>query len=337
MFIDVEAAGCPETCRHCAVDGHQPYGELFSLDELRALKDEWGPLTIRYEPTTHPDFPEIYHADIATEHGGWLVTNGFGLARREDYGRVFEKMRGMGIHTIALTLHGLREHHDWFVCRSGAYEDILLATRRATERGFIVNWQIFVDQKGIKDIPVLVEIAFKEVGDVQFLGIPYHRVGGRLWHYEKIRLTVKDIESYSLHKLIVDPDKNLFLTYETLAAQAWLEKWKQSPDSADFKHPFEPRSWPPTATYELLSLRIDRNQKVCLDPLCSPPVFLGKVSDGQETIMERLEYLRMPVYADLQPGEVKISPDEQTQLHPTGFSFRYKEISKKRLAKYKSR
>ncbi|NUM46197.1 MAG: radical SAM protein [Anaerolineales bacterium] len=330
MFINVDAAGCPDTCRHCAVDGHNPFGALFSLAELRALKNEWGPLTILYEPTAHPDFPEIFHEDIATENGGWLVSNGFGLARREDDERVFANMRAMGIHTIAHTLHGLREHHDWFVCRAGAFDDIVQATRRAKERNFTVHWQIYADQKGIQDIAPLVDLAFKEVGDVQFLGFVYHRVGGRLWHYERIRLTLKDIETYGLHKLINDPDKNLFTGYETLTAQAWLEKWQQSPLSDDFKHPFEPRTWPPKATFEYLSLRIDRNRKVYLDPFCNAPIFLGNVSDGKETLLERLERLPLPDFADLQPNDITLSPDEREQLHPTGFSFRYKEISKKR-------
>jgi hypothetical protein len=41
-------------------------------------------LVIYYEPTAHSAFPEVYDESIAVEHGGWLVTNGFGLARRED-------------------------------------------------------------------------------------------------------------------------------------------------------------------------------------------------------------------------------------------------------------
>jgi hypothetical protein len=31
------------------------------------------------------------------------------------------------------------------------------------------------------------------------------------------------------------------------------------------------------------------------------------------------------------PGDVKLPPDEQDQLHPSGFSLRYKEISKRGL------
>jgi hypothetical protein len=40
MIIYVDAAGCPNTCRHCSVDGHVPHGDFYALDELRRLKQE---------------------------------------------------------------------------------------------------------------------------------------------------------------------------------------------------------------------------------------------------------------------------------------------------------
>ena len=194
MYVYINTAGCSDTCRHCAVDGHFPYGGFYSLDELRSIKNEWGALTILYEPTAHPNFPEIYNADIATGHGGWLVTNGFGLAHRGDYRSVFEKMCAMDITTIAFTLHGLQKHHDWFVCKQGAFDDILLATRRAKEFGYSINWQIYVDKISAGNVPELIDLSIKEIGELPSLNIPYHRVGGRLWHYEKIRLTFDDAE-----------------------------------------------------------------------------------------------------------------------------------------------
>ncbi|MBI5962467.1 MAG: radical SAM protein [Chloroflexi bacterium] len=331
MYVEINAAGCPNICRHCGVDGCFPYGEFFSLSELRTIKDEWGGLIIRYEPTAHPNFPEIYNTDIATAHGGWLVTNGFGLARRDDYLFMFERMRAMSITTIAFTLHGLQEHHDWFVCRQGAFDDILLATRRAKEFGFSINWQIYVDKLGIDDIPELIDLTLKEIGELPSLEIPYNRVGGRLWHYEKIRLTLSDVEKHRLHKLIDDPEKNSLIKPEHLTSSTWLKKWLNSPDSDEFKHPYEPPSWFPEISYPTLCIRIDRNRKTYLDPMCNSPIYLGKISDGKSAIIERLRKLQMPLHCDLMPNEVNLSLEEQEQLHPIGFSLRYKEISKKRF------
>jgi MoaA/NifB/PqqE/SkfB family radical SAM enzyme len=334
MYVDINAAGCSNICRHCSTDGLLPFGGFYSLDELRAIKNEWGALTIRYEPTAHPDFPEIYNPDIAVEHGGWLVTNGFGLAHRGDYRLIFEKMLSMEIKAIAFTLHGLREHHNWFVGKLGAFDDILLATKRAKEFGFSVIWQVFVDKAGIGDLSELIELSVNMIGDLPSLTIPYHRVGGRLWHYEKLRLTLGDVEKYRLSQLIDNPKKNIFINPERLTASSWLYQWANNPSASDeFKHPYEPRTWVLDVTYPMLSIRIDRNRKVYLDPMCNSPIFLGEIAEGKGAIIEKLERLSMPLFANLSPDEVKLSFDEQEQLHPSGFSLRYKEIAKKRFRK----
>jgi hypothetical protein len=181
-------------------------------------------------------------------------------------------------------------------------------------------------------IPALVEIALKECGELPSLTLPYHRVGGRLWHYEKIRLTLKDVKAYGLHKLIEDPDKNAFTIPENLTARAWLEKWFEAPDSDEFKHPFEPRSWPPKAASETLSIRITHDRKVYFDPLCAPIIYISKLSDGKAAATERVGNLPAPQFSGLMPGDVKLSLDGQEQLHPGGCSLRYKEISKRKLA-----
>jgi hypothetical protein len=332
MYVDINAAGCPDTCRHCSVDGHMPAGSIFSLEDLRALRNEWGPLTIRYEPTAHPDFPAIFAPDIASEHGGWLVTNGFGLARREDYRGLLDQMCQQGIHTLALTLHGTQEHHDWFVCRLGAYEDILSATRRARQAGFTVHWQVYVDRRGVQGVSRLAELCQEECGEDITLSLPYHRVGGRLRHYEPIRLTLRDAEQYQLDRLVGDPRKNDFAHLETLTAKAWLEQWRQAPaDVGTFRHPFEPAAWPPDPG-EPISLRIERDRKVYLDPLCSSPIFLGTIADGRESILKRLAQLSHAPCPNLGPEDVVLAPEEAERLHPCGFSLRYAALTRMNLA-----
>ena len=330
MFVDIEAAGCSNTCRHCSADGHLPYGDFFTLDELRTLKKEWGPLTIRFEPTAFTHFPEVMDESISLEHGGWLVTNGFGLARREDFPTIFEQLAKTGIHTIAFTLHGLKAHHDWFVCRAGAFDDIVLATQRAKDFGFQPNWQIYVDHLGAKDIPALVEMAEQACGGPPQIAIPYHRVGGRLKHYEKLRPTLSDITQLGLDKLVDDPTRNYIAEPESLTAADWLERWHESPDSDGFKHPFEPKTWPPAPTQPTLSIRIQRNRKVYLDPMVAAPILLGHLSAGRDKLLKRLASLEPPNHIDLAPQDVHLSPDEQERLHPVGFSVRYAAISNRR-------
>jgi hypothetical protein len=167
-----------------------------------------------------------------------------------------------------------------------------------------------------------------ESGKLPELAIPYHRVGGRLWHYEKLRLTFTDVMTHRLDKVIDDPDKNPFCQPELLTAAAWLEKWMKSTDPDEAKHPFEPRSWPPKSSWDI-SLRILRDRKVYLDPICCAPILLGQLCEGRDLLVERLEKLEMPAYADIRPDDVSLSPLEQEQLHPNAHSLRNKEISKK--------
>lgn len=331
MNVDIEVTGCTNTCRHCSADGHPPYGDFFTLDELRTMKQEWGPLTIRHEPTAYSNFPEVYDESIATENGGWLVTNGFGLARRKDYDKVFEKMFEMGIHTISFTLHGLRKHHDWFVCREGAFDDILIATQHSKDFGFQPNWQIFVDKKGISDVPELVDMAVKECGSNPQIDVPYHRVGGRLLHYESIRPTLSDIYNWRIHELVDDTHRNGLAIPENLTAATWLKKWRENPNANDFKHPYEPNSWPPDLTQEMLTLRVQRDRKVFLDAMCLAPIFLGYLSEGKEIILDKISHLEPPQHVDINPASVKLSNEEKDQIHPSGFSVRYKAITSQQL------
>jgi MoaA/NifB/PqqE/SkfB family radical SAM enzyme len=332
MYVDINTAGCTNSCRHCAINGNLPFDKFYGLDELRAIKNEWGALTIRFEPTAHPNFPDIYSNDIAADHGGWLVTNGFGLAHRNDYLKLFSTLRRIGITTIAFTLHGCEQHHDWFVRRQGAYNDILKATRRAQIYGFNVNWQIFVDKKGIGDIHDLVRLAEQEVGEQPSLTIPYNRVGRRLRQYEFLRLELSDVKRHQLDKIIDDPKKNFLLFSERLTSIMWLQKWLENNNSDEFMHPYEPRQWPPDILYPSLSIVINQTHKVFLDPMCSKPILLGDISEGKTALLKNIQNLKLPEHADLLPSEIALTPHEAEQLHPSGFSFRYKEIMKKYAA-----
>lgn len=334
MIVEINAAGCSDGCRHCAVDGRMPLGAFYSAGQLRQIRDEWGPLCIRYEPTAHPEFPEIYRPDISLEHGGWLATNGYGIAHRPDWEHMLAKMAADGICTLSLTVHGLETHHDWFVCRPGAFQTIVTATRRAKEQGFQVTWQIFVDHKGVADVGPLVKRAVQETGVEPSLDLPYHRVNQRLWVYEPYRLTLSDVRAFGLPDMVSDAGQNAFRNVEGLSGASWLERWRSDPSQPEFKHPFEPLEWPMVTVPEFALLRIEKNGSVWHDPMCGPLQVVGHHSQGATAIAERLGALPKPVYCDLDPMVVTLVGDENEELHPTGFSFRYKEISKaKRLAR----
>ena len=231
---------------------------------------------------------------------------------------------------LNFTFHGMREHHDWFTGRRGAFDDIIVATRRAREAGFQTGWQLYVDRRGLDDVYPFVEMAKKETGQLPSVSIPYHRVSQRLWRFEKLRPTLNDAANYELDKVIDDPKKNGFIKLETRTAVAWLEKWKQATSMDGFWCNFEPEEWPPQKQCEWLSIHILRDRSVYLDPACSPPIRLGELADGKAAILKQLSKLQAPEHVNTKPEDVVLSEEEKIRLHPTGFSVRALAISKMR-------
>jgi hypothetical protein len=331
LFVDIEASGCPNACRHCSVDGRPPYGDFYSLDELRELARQWGSLIYLHEPTAHPLFPELFERTLTGDEykSGWLPTCGFGIAKRRDYATVLKRLGELGIGSLSFTFHGLRDHHDWFAGRRGAFDDIIVATHRALEAGFSIQWQIYVDRPGLDDVVPFVSFALSEIGKQPVIGIPYHRVGARLWRYEKLRATLGDIRALKLHKLLDDVKDNRLAEPERLTAAAWLSKWRHSPSADEFFNPFEPRSWPPKPPFEWLAIHIRRDRSVFFDPMCTPPIRLGHLGEGRDVLLHRLATTPAPGYVALDPEKVELSASEQEELHPTGFSLRNKVIAKR--------
>jgi MoaA/NifB/PqqE/SkfB family radical SAM enzyme len=196
MNIYVDAAGCTNACRLCYADGTPPCGGFCGAQELRDLRDESQPTVLvpYHEPSAHPEFPEIVGPDITITEG-YLSTNGYGLARQDDYREVFDRLREFGVHTLSLTLHSLREKHDWFTRRAGTFDDILCASRRAATAGFNVIWQIILDRHNLADVSLLAARHRREFDGDFHVSIFYHRVGRRLWVSESLRPSLGAVQS----------------------------------------------------------------------------------------------------------------------------------------------
>ena len=173
-------------------------------------------------------------------------------------------------------------------------------------------------------------MALKECGEQPTLALVFHRVSRRLWHYERIRPTYRDVIDRDLLSLVDERGGRCLADPESLTAAKWFEKWRQSPDSDALRHPFEPPIWAPDVSFEGLTIHIHRDREVYLDPMCSPPIHLGHLSEGKEHLLDRLAELEAPPYADIDPYDVELLPSERERLHPAGYSVRYLAISKAR-------
>jgi len=326
MFTHVEAAGCTNACRHCGRGGGPPYGGFFSVAELRELVAEGWTLYPDYETSAHPEYPEILAPEICGEEIGEgrrvHPTNGFGIARADDPEALFGRLRELGFNMLSLTLHGLEDYHDWFVCRRGAYADIIRSTGLAQSNGFYVHWNIYPDNRNLESLPALLETC-RDVGvGSGWPCLVCHEVSKRLHRYEKLRLSLRDVTERLAPGILGQAWPSIAGSVKAepgeLTEDYWLAVWRRSVDSEELRSEFtwiEPR------------LRITRQRRVFMHGPCAP-VLLGGLAEGREALEERARRLPVPPAWEPPPPEAAVF-EHSNLLHPFGYSIRLKAVSLK--------
>jgi MoaA/NifB/PqqE/SkfB family radical SAM enzyme len=146
--VDIHATGCTNRCQHCWTQGSPKNKRvaaeqvLFVLDKLAELKKhvEHIGFFIYDEPTTHPQFVEMYEraAELGLMwEGVFLATNGSILAKAPD--AVWQRLKNTGISNLQFTVYGLEQTHDAFARRPGAFRNVVTAIQRAVEHGMEWN------------------------------------------------------------------------------------------------------------------------------------------------------------------------------------------------------
>lgn len=329
MFLFVNAAGCVNACHHCSADGKPPYGVLYSLKELREIVQVWGFVCPYYEVTVHPEFPDILAPEIVgNKTRGVLHTTGAGLGKRDDAVVMLKRLRTFGYTALSFTLHGLESHHDWFVGREGAFQTIIAASRQVVTAGLGLHWKVYLDRLNLFEIPALLARGREEFGVTAWLDIPIHRVSARLWRYEMLRPDLHGVQ-----QLLANLDVTLWggplkdRALETLTEDAWLAAWRQHPDAPAFRHPFEPRAWPPISDPGDLVGHLMPRDQLFLEPLCSTRIPLGPLPATHEELYNRLRVVNAPLHTAMHPTDARLPQCGLTLLHTQGFSVRYKAIS----------
>jgi len=322
MFAYVEAAGCTNACRHCASEGEPPYGGFFSVAELRELVADGWRLFPYYEASAHPEFPEILSPDICGEGNDYVSTNGYGITRAEDPQRLFARLRELGWGWLSLTVHGLEEHHDWFVRRKGAYADILRATELARANGFGLHWNIMLDNRNLEQMPALLEVSRDMLGGHGWLELVRHHANRRLWRYEALRPSLRDVRERLAPWILDEVWRTLDggrAEPETMTEAYWLAKWREAAASGEgferFDVGVEPRP--------LLKITRER-QVLIMDP--PPPALLGELSEGREVLEARARQHAATPLCEAPPTEAAAFEDSDL-LHPNGASVRMKVVS----------
>ncbi|MGI6647525.1 MAG: radical SAM protein [Bacillota bacterium] len=131
--------GCNMRCKHCGSSCHDALPGELSTDEALQLCDDLGELGVEWvtlsggEPTTRKDWHLI--AERLTQNGVIpnLITNGW-LFNEE----ILDKAVKAGVGTIAFSLDGLQENHD-FLRREGSYQRIMRAIELCRQRNQAVT------------------------------------------------------------------------------------------------------------------------------------------------------------------------------------------------------
>jgi hypothetical protein len=296
MNAGIDVAGCTNACRHCGVGGKPPHASFFSLSEMRELTAEGWELCPFFEPSAHPEFPEIMGPDIL--RGEYLSTNGFGFARAEHPEAWFARLHEFGWRWLSLTVHGLQESHDWFVGRRGAYDDIVRTTKLARANGFNAHWNLMPFNRNLAEVPTLLEVSRELIGGYGWLELVNCTVSPRLWRYERLRPSLREVREQVPEWVLADVWKMLDgspFEPEKLTEAYWLSEWERAADSGEGLERFD----------KPVQFMITRDRRFVADHPSEGTV-LGRLEEGLEVLQQRAEELIAAIVPSGPPPEAEV-------------------------------
>ncbi len=129
---------CNLACAGCGKVQYPPHilkKELSPEECFRAVEESGVPMVSipGGEPLLHPQIVEIVNGLIARKKYIYLCTNALELKRR------IHEFTPSKYLTFSVHLDGLRDHHDFSVCREGGWDLAVEGIREAVRRGFRVT------------------------------------------------------------------------------------------------------------------------------------------------------------------------------------------------------
>ncbi len=129
---------CSLACAGCGKVQYPPHilkRQLTPEDCFRAVEECGAPMVSipGGEPLLHPQIVQIVNGLIARRKYIYLCTNALELKRR------LPEFTPSKYLTFSVHLDGLREHHDFSVCREGGYDIAVEGIKEAVRRGFRVT------------------------------------------------------------------------------------------------------------------------------------------------------------------------------------------------------
>lgn len=190
LFIEMTGL-CNEKCRHCGSScGDFEVKNQLSAEEIKRVLDtvkaDFDISKIQLcitggEPLLRPDFFEIM--DYAHKLGfRWGMTSNGLLIDKE----CAKKLHETGMETIAISLDGLKESHEWFRQVPGCYDRTVEGIRNLIEEG------------GFSHIQISTVVHHKNIDELEQMYQEYRKIGVRSWRVINIEPIGRALEQEGL-------------------------------------------------------------------------------------------------------------------------------------------
>ncbi|KPK11619.1 MAG: hypothetical protein AMJ68_04930 [Acidithiobacillales bacterium SG8_45] len=170
---------CNLTCKHCySISADKDFaGELDTQEVLNVMDDLKGfhvPVLILSggEPLLRPDLFEISHR--AKEKGFYvgLSTNGTLIDEA-----MIDRVAAVGYDYVGISIDGIRDTHDRFRRKAGAFDASMHAIRLCRDRGIKIGMRFTLTQDNAHELPEL--LALMETEDIDKFYLSHLNYAGR--------------------------------------------------------------------------------------------------------------------------------------------------------------
>ncbi|MBP5230069.1 MAG: TIGR04133 family radical SAM/SPASM protein [Bacteroidales bacterium] len=159
---------CNLNCRHCGSDcknlpasaAMKREDFLKVLDSVKAYSqkvgDDIGSILVILtggEPLMRPDLEECGREIIKRGFPWGMVTNGYAMTPDK-----FKRLLAAGLHSMTVSLDGLKESHDWMRGRAGSFERALSAIKLAVKTDLAFDVVTCVNQRNYTELEQIKEL-----------------------------------------------------------------------------------------------------------------------------------------------------------------------------------
>ena len=162
---------CNLACKHCyATSADIDFEGELSTDEVYAVMDDLRAYGVSVlilsggEPLLRPDIFEISHR--AKEMGFYvgLSTNGTRITSDN-----IDSIAGVGYNYVGISLDGMRDTHDYFRRKAGAFDEAMRGIRLCLDIGIKVGLRLTLTQDNAEELPDLLQLMQDEQIDKFYL------------------------------------------------------------------------------------------------------------------------------------------------------------------------